>query len=215
MPFCLHFAYPAAFNTNPQVAGLLNDIDSFDNQQLPDIGTGLQENVAYYRISTDAADLAAFTADVGRLCAGSVGTFTPLYVVVFTLYKVRTYSAPRLSDPYLTYQMRIATDGVSSYAFYAYDAVQVTDSNQGLVGFGSGTATAPFRFLSDNNKAGLLALPSGTNMGVIGLYGFRIDESSGPRSGACSNSPTPSATSSSTASATATPSPTATATATR
>ena len=74
--------------------------------------------------------------------------------------------------------MVIATDGFSTYVLFLYSDIQWGTSDLTEVGFNAGDMLRGFNLPAASTTAGVLNLENSSNVGVPGMYIFRVDQES-------------------------------------
>ena len=201
-------------DTNAVIAPFWTDIDTrgpppnVNNTGTHDGGGGVVPNRVYYRVVT-AVDAAAGTPNASALLAAAlsdVSVFFPAFastftgvetVVVATWYAVGAF--PAQTNATNSFQAVLVSDGVFTFAMLRYASIQWVApplvpglslggppaSAEVDAGSNLGGVTLPGSLSSD-----VAGLTSGSNVGVPGVWAYRID-TAGSVLGGCAASGTP------------------------
>ena len=171
---------PERFPTSSRVsmlAGLWTDIDTLGFISFVPGRDVVTPNRVLYRVATNASDPAFSLA--ARDVAASFPrepAFVPRQVIVATWYKVGAYSAQ--TYPLNTFQVVLATDGLRAFAFLLYVELGWGRPNMAApwaqAGFDAGDGLA-FSVVPGSFEPDVTLLPTRSNVGVPGLFAFRVD----------------------------------------
>ena len=77
-----------------------------------------------------------------------------------------------------TFQAVLATDGTMTYVMFLYEDIE-WGSNQTTIGFNAGDRFQSITLPESLTTEGVLNLENTTNVGIPGVYIFRVDQNTG------------------------------------
>ena len=164
---------PIAFpigNDSRLIAGFWSDIDTRGN-----IPGG---NKVYYQIYSNETSTGVFSkaSQYVRDYFPGERSFNPTMVITGTWYRVGAYE--QRTSATNTFQIVLATDELRSFVFLLYNQIQWAGSStngiSGQAGFNAGDGIV-FEMLPHSRTSRITELVNISNVGVAGLFVFRVD----------------------------------------
>ena len=157
-------------NDSRLIAGFWSDIDTRGN-----ISGG---NKVYYQIYSNETSAGVFSkaSQYVREYFPGERSFNPTMVITGTWYRVGAYE--QRTSATNTFQIVLATDELRSFVFLLYNQIQWAGSStngiSGQAGFNAGDGIV-FEMLPHSRTSRITELVNISNVGVAGLFVFRVD----------------------------------------
>jgi len=157
-------------NDSRLIAGFWSDIDTRGN-----ISGG---NKVYYQIYSNETSAGVFSkaSQYVREYFPGERSFNPTMVITGTWYRVGAFSQQTSATN--TFQIVLATDELRSFVFLLYNQIQWAGSStngiSGQAGFNAGDGIV-FEMLPHSRTSRITELVNISNVGVAGLFVFRVD----------------------------------------